>query len=74
MATPRRRLIRPASPLTNHRAQSERKAVKLRSRLEAERAVLARWMTRLRRAVHAVEKAQRTITRIERQLACSEES
>ena len=70
-STPRRRLIRPHQPPTNDRADQER-IQKLRSRLEAERTTLVRWMVRLKRAFHAVEKIQRRMNRIERQLARSE--
>jgi hypothetical protein len=40
--------------------------------LENERATLARWLARLRRSFHAVEKAQRQVGRLERQLAREE--
>lgn len=70
MSTPRRRLIRLHQPPT----EPDRQVQKLRSRLEAERDTLTRWMTRLKRAFHAVEKIQRRITRIERLLVRLEES
>lgn len=73
MTTPRRRLVRPAQPPTNHRPQPDPQSQKLRSRLETERIALTRWMTRLKRAFHAVEKIQRRITRLEKQLARREE-
>jgi hypothetical protein len=41
---------------------------KQRHRLESERAALARWMTRLKRAFTFVEKIQRTIGRLERKI------
>ncbi len=70
MSTPRRRLIRPHQPPT----EPDRQIQKLRSKVEAERNTLKRWMTRLKRAFHAVEKIQRRIIRIERQIARGEES
>lgn len=67
MTTPRRRLIRPSLPPVS-RPVNDRQIHRLRSRLELERATLARWMSRLRRAFHAVEKSQLRVARIERQL------
>lgn len=73
MTLPRRRLVRPVqAPVLAHPA-TDRQLQKLRSRLETERLSLSRWMSRLRRAFHAVEKSQVKITRIERQLAHLEE-
>ena len=62
MSTPRRRILRPAPvPSQPH---LDRRIHKLQSRLEEERKSLARWMTRLKRAFHTVEKVQQRITRI----------
>ena len=59
MSIPRRRLVRPAlAPEPDQ--QRHHQVQKLRARLEQERRVLARWMTRLRRAFHTVEKLQLT--------------
>jgi hypothetical protein len=66
MTASRRRLVRTAA--TAH-AQPDRRLAKLRARLEAERAALARWMTKLRRAFHAVERSQRRLASLERQMA-----
>jgi hypothetical protein len=41
----------------------------IKSQLEHERVTLSRWLQRLKRAFHAVEKAQRRIARFERGLA-----
>ena len=68
MATPRRQIIRPAAP-TAGIFERQVRAQKLRSRLEHERSALTRWWKRLRRAVTAVEKHQKTLARLERQLA-----
>ena len=65
MTLPRRRLIRSAPVTTPERP---RQIQKLRERLEKERVALARWQTRLKRAFNAVEKSQKRIARIERQL------
>ena len=71
MSTPRRRLVRPIPPPS--RPDCQRKVQKLRTRLEQDRAALARWMSRLKRAFHAVEKHQLRITRLERQITQLEE-
>src|SRR5262245_51889016 len=73
MSTPRRRLIRPASPSTST-PDHPRRLQKLRTSLERERSTLARWMARLKRAFHAVEKAQLRIARLERKLTKMEET
>jgi hypothetical protein len=41
----------------------------LRTHLGQERITLTRWMARLRRAFHTVERTQQRISRLERQLA-----
>src|SRR5436305_15072837 len=65
MSIPRRRLLRPA-PADD--TQAHQRKQKLRERLAREQQVLSRWMSRLRRAFHSVEKQQRTVARIERRL------
>jgi predicted nucleic acid-binding Zn-ribbon protein len=69
---PRRRLIRPAPMTEPSHPSTERKIQRLRSRLDKERAALARWMSKLKRAFHTVEKTQQRITRLERQIARNE--
>ena len=75
MSTPRRRILR-----ANRNAAAvadpgrQRQLEKRRGRLEQERASLAKWMTRLKRAFHAVEKQQRRIAGLERQLVRLEQS
>ena len=49
--------------------QRQPKIQRLRSRLDHERTTLARWQTKLKRAFNRVERCQKFITRIERQLA-----
>ena len=65
-ATPRRRIIRPPSPAAN--PPTDRQTQMLRSRLEKERATLARKLVKLKRAFHAFEKSQRTVVRLERKI------
>ncbi len=72
MTAPRRRLVRftDATPGPDPR-QAERLR-RLRERLASERAALARWMLRLRRAFHQVEKRLRAVARAEREIANQE--
>jgi hypothetical protein len=71
MSTVRRRILRsdllvpPASVLEQRRRRAHEK---LNSQLERDRAALARWMTRLKRAFHAVERGQFRVARFERKL------
>jgi hypothetical protein len=65
MTTPRRRLIRPAAPVpSDHSLQLQ----KLRARLEENRRGLTRWLSKLRRAFNAMDKHNRRIARLERQI------
>jgi lipid II:glycine glycyltransferase (peptidoglycan interpeptide bridge formation enzyme) len=71
MTTPRRRIIRPTVVLSN--PPSHEKISQVRSRLQKERGDFARWMSRLKRAFHVVEKTQQRINRLERQLTQMED-
>jgi hypothetical protein len=73
MTTPRRRILRPPRVPQPDPRQAERLR-KLHERLATDRAALARWMTRLRRAFHRVEQLQRSVARAEREIHRSEES
>jgi hypothetical protein len=66
MSAPRRRLIRATPIITNH--VHPRRLQRLQTRLERERDALHRWMARLKRAFHAVEKGQRIVARLEQQI------
>jgi hypothetical protein len=68
MSTPRRRIIRPSIDATSDNHDRQRLLEKQHQRLDSERAALARWMVKLRRAFHSVEKLQRSVTRLERKL------
>jgi hypothetical protein len=70
-ASPRRRLVRPT--VDPPRSACPLQLQKLRTRLGQERTTLTRWMARLRRAFHTVERTQQRISRLERQLARFEE-
>lgn len=77
MTLPRRRLLRPAPPASASappapapdRTAKLAKLAKLREKLHKDRRDLARWMARLKRAFHFVQKHQGRITRLERQIA-----
>jgi len=68
MTKVRRRIQRTRVPTA---AESRRQArvQKKHEQLAKEQAALKRWMTRLKRAFHTVEKQQLKIARLERQLA-----
>ena len=69
MSTPRRRIVRPTtSTAPANNAQQQRRLQHLRTRLERERAVLARWLPRLKRAFHVVEKQLQRVARIEKRI------
>ena len=73
MTTPRRRIVRPPAAPAPDRRDRDRQLQRLRSRLEKERAALTRWMPRLKRAFHTVERGLARIARIERQIARTED-
>jgi hypothetical protein len=56
MTTPRRRILRPVS-VDSHGQARPSHVHTWQARLERERESFHRWLTRLRRAVHAVEIA-----------------
>jgi hypothetical protein len=51
--------------------REQQRLQKRRDQLDKERVALNRWMSRLRRAFHAVEKQQARVARLERQIAAS---
>ena len=67
--TPRRRVLRGTRPAPAQPERSDRRRQAQHAQLVRDQASLARWMTRLKRAFHTVEKLQRRIARAERQLA-----
>jgi hypothetical protein len=69
MATPRRQILRPPASPPVHSAASSRQINRLVAQLDAERATLARWTSRLKRAFHAFERQQARIKRLEQRLA-----
>ena len=69
----RRRILRSANASPEDQRQVQRLR-KLRERLVQERAALARWMKRLRRAFNAFMKRQRAIARIEKEMTKREDT
>ena len=65
---PRRRVLRPPQSSTVD-ARRLRKLTRQRAQLASEQQSLVRWMTKLKRAFHAVEKQQKSIARLEREIA-----
>jgi hypothetical protein len=68
MSTPRRRLVRPSLPPAISGPNRQAQLQKVRTRMDQERGALTRWMSRLKRAFHAVEKIQQRINRLEKKL------
>jgi hypothetical protein len=64
MTTPRRRVLRPPRTQASESLRQQ-KLLKCRDQLHKEQQVLARWMSKLRRAFHAMEKQQRKVARLE---------
>jgi uncharacterized protein (TIGR02996 family) len=57
------------APLPHKKRQRRRQIKKVRQKLALERAGWSRWMPRLKRAFHTIEKLDRRITQLERQIA-----
>jgi hypothetical protein len=73
MSQPRRRILRPGRAVAED-GPRQTKLLARRSRLETEQQTLSRWMSRLKRAFHAVEKQQQKVTRLEREIAKLQQS
>lgn len=69
MTTTRRRVLRPTSVQPADEPRRLRRLDRQRTQLESDRQAMSRWMTKLRRAIHAIERLQARMTRLERQLA-----
>jgi hypothetical protein len=72
MSTVRRRILRPDRPVRPDTPADQRRRLavaKALRQLEQERVALARWMTRLKRAFHAVERGQMRVSRLQRKVA-----
>ena len=69
MTAVRRRIQRPPRPHTGAETRRQARIHKKHEQLEREQTSLIRWMSKLKRAFHTVEKQQQRIARLERQLA-----
>ncbi len=67
-ATPRRRVLRPP-PTTPVPPELDAQRTRLRSALALEQANVRRWLSRLKRAMNALQKHQAHVVRLERKLA-----
>jgi hypothetical protein len=67
MSQVRRRVLRPV-PETPSIARQSRRRERQQEQLEADRAALRRWMTRLKRAFNTVDRLHARIARLERHL------
>lgn len=72
--TPRRRVLRPTPAVSESDARRMAQLHRKRTQLETQRAALARWMTKLKRAFHSVERIQARAARLERQIASLNDS
>jgi hypothetical protein len=68
MNAPRRRVLRPPRAIASE-SHRQQKLLKCRERLQKEQQVLARWMSKLKRAFHAMEKQLRRVARLEAEIA-----
>jgi hypothetical protein len=66
--TTARRCVLRSAPTSMTDSRLQQRLAKVREQLSDERVSLARWMSRLRRAFHAIEKHQSRIGRLERRL------
>ncbi len=69
MTTPRRRVLRPESPLAAELVRRNAAALhRCEADLAKDQVALRRWMKRLKRSFTAVSKLQERITRLEKQI------
>ena len=69
MSTVRRHVLRPQRAAHQVAPRTQQSIVKCRAQLQREQILLDRWMSRLRRAFHALEKQQQRTARLQRRLA-----
>ena len=68
MTTTRRRVLRPTSTVSPDESRRLRRLERQRSQLDSDRQAVSRWMTKLKRAFHAIERLQARMASLERQL------
>jgi len=69
MNTPRRRVLRPVPAIPRDESRRLRRLERQHAQLDTHRQTLARWMSKLKRAFHTIERLQAQISRLEKQLA-----
>lgn len=69
MTIPRRRVLRPTAAVIEVERRNQAALKRYEARLAAEQVSFRRWMKRLKRCFTAVDKHQRSMSRIEKQLA-----
>lgn len=74
MSTLRRRIVRANDHAVPPQRNRPKRITLLRSKLSQDRLALRRWMIRLKRAFHTVEKLQHRIARAERLLGLQEKT
>lgn len=67
--TPRRRVLRSTTAISAAELRQQQAREKQLTKLVKEQAVFRRWMSRLKRAFHALEKSERRIARLEKRIA-----
>lgn len=67
--TPRRRVLRSSAAVNAAELRQQQARERDLAKLGKEQAVFRRWMSRLKRAFHALEKSQRRIARLEKRIA-----
>lgn len=68
MTVPRRAILRPPRSNGAEEAQRTRRRQRLRADIERATAALTRWQSRFRRAFNSVEKLQRQLSRLTKQI------
>ena len=69
MTTPRRRVLRPPSPVPRPDPRQAARVQRRRAELAKSRVALRRWLTRLKRATNTVTDLYQRITKLEAMLA-----
>lgn len=69
MTAPRRRVLRSSAAEQTSDRQRQQTREKYLAKLAKEQQAFHRWLTRLKRAFHALEKQERKVARLEKTLA-----
>ena len=66
---PRRRVLRSSAAVNATELRQQQSREKALAKLAKEQVLFRRWMSRLKRAFHAVEKSERRLARLEKRVA-----